>query len=521
MRRERWDVVVVGGGATGCGVALDAAARGLRVALIERHDLAEGTSSRSSKLLHGGLRYLEQLEFGLVREALRERRLLVRRLAPHLVRVTGFLLPFTKWWERPYLGAGVALYDVMSGLRPGVPRHRHLSRRSLRAAAPDLAPARLRGGLRYSDVQVDDARLVVELARTAAREGAAVLTRVELEDADRTADGYRLQVRDDETGERFEVSAAAVVNAAGVASPEVDLRLGAPEPVCVRASKGVHLVLPRQTISSENAWIVRTRRSVLFLLPWDDHWIVGTTDTPFDGEPTHPRATEGDIRELLAELNALLPVPIDPTDLVSVYAGLRPLVADPRKTDTAAVSRRHLLWQPQPGHVTIVGGKLTTYRTMARDAVDAVVRELQRSVRRCPTTRLPLVGATWGAPTDAWERRYGACADEVRSIVLDEPGLGADLPGATGWSGAEVVHAVRFEGARRLDDVLVRRTRITMTAPDGGRAAADAVADLMAVELGWSNERRTAEIASFLKTLDAEDEALVRLGSRRARVERR
>lgn len=509
LRAERWDLVVVGGGATGCGVALDAAARGLRVALIERHDLAEGTSSRSSKLLHGGLRYLEQLEFGLVREALRERKLLVTRLAPHLVRVTGFLLPLTRWWERAYLGAGVALYDVMSGLRPGVPRHRHLTRRALRTAAPDLAPAGLRGGLRYADVQVDDARLVLELARTAAREGAAVLPGIELESAERTADGFRLRVRDDETGERFGVTAAAVVNAAGVASPEVDRRLGAPDPVEVRASKGVHIVVPRAAIRSEHAWIVRTSRSVLFLLPWGRHWIVGTTDTPFDGDLVRPRATAEDVRELLAELDRVLPEPIDPGSIVSAYAGLRPLVADPRTTDTAAVSRRHLLRRVQPRHVTIVGGKLTTYRTMARDAVDAVVAELGRGARRCPTARLPLVGAQRRAPVDAWERRYGARADEVREIAREVAGTAGDLADAPGWSGAEIIHAVRFEGARHLEDVLARRTRITMTTPDRGRAAAGAVARLMAAELGWSRARRDREVARFLDSLDAEEAALL------------
>src|SRR3954453_13889825 len=380
---EELDVLVVGGGVVGAGVALDAVTRGLSTGLLEQRDLASGTSSRSSKLVHGGLRYLEMLDFGLVREALQERGLLLTRLAPHLVRPVPFLYPLThRGWERPYVGAGLTLYDAMALFGKsdmGVPRHRHLSRRSVQRIAPDFDPGPLAGAIKYYDCQVDDARLVTTIARTAARHGASVATRVRVTGFLR--EGERVvgvSARDLEHGRDLEIRARVVVNAAGVWTDEIQEMVGGRGALHVQASKGVHLVVPRDRIRSDSGFIVRTEKSVLFVIPWGRHWIIGTTDTDWNLDKAPPAASKSDIDYILAHVNAILREPLDHEDVEGVYAGLRPLLAG-ESEPTSKISREHTVVTPVPGLVMIAGGKLTTYRLMARDAVDAAAHSLTSS----------------------------------------------------------------------------------------------------------------------------------------------
>ena len=389
LAAERFDVLVIGGGITGAGTALDAASRGLRVALVEARDLASGTSSRSSKLIHGGLRYLEQFDFKLVYEALRERDLLVSKLAPHLVKPVSFMYPlYKKVVERPYVGAGLVLYDAMEGTRRPVPHHRHLSARGALKRAPALSPDRLAGAMLYYDAQVDDARHTLTVARTAAAHSAVVGTRVSAVGLLRDADGTRVtgaRVRDEESGREIEVTAEVVVICAGVWTDLVHELAGVQAGYKVRMSKGVHIVVPRAAVDADTGMILRTEKSVLFFIPWGEHWIVGTTDTDFSGDPAEPVATEEDIEYILAAANRVLAHPLTRADVIAVYAGLRPLV-DPRvgngSKPTTKLSREHVVDVPVPGLASVAGGKFTTYRLMARDVVDAAVADFGRAGAR-------------------------------------------------------------------------------------------------------------------------------------------
>ncbi|MCW2756464.1 MAG: glycerol-3-phosphate dehydrogenase, partial [Nocardioidaceae bacterium] len=396
---DELDVLVVGGGVTGAGVALDAVSRGLSTALVEQRDFASGTSSRSSKLVHGGLRYLEMFDFGLVKEALEERGLLLTRLAPHLVRPVPFLYPLHHAWERPYVGAGLVLYDgmAMAGKYDvGVPRHKHLFRRHLERMAPDLRTDQLHGAIRYYDCQVDDARLVMTVARTAAAYGAHIASRTKvtgfLREGERVV-GARL--RDLENDRDLEVRARVVINAAGVWSNEIQELVGGRGQLKVEASKGVHLVVPRDRIHAQTGFITKTETSVLFVIPWGRHWIIGTTDTPWNLDLAHPAASRADVDYVLGHVNTLLKVPLDHEDVEGVYAGLRPL-ATGQSEPTSKISREHTVVAPLPGLVMIAGGKLTTYRVMARDAVDVAAQTLEnhgRPVRSSITERVLLMGA--------------------------------------------------------------------------------------------------------------------------------
>ncbi len=387
---ERFDVLVIGGGITGAGAALDAASRGLRVALVEARDLASGTSSRSSKLIHGGLRYLEQFDFKLVYEALRERDLLVSRLAPHLVRPVPFLFPlYRKVVERPYVGAGLALYDAMEGTRRPVPHHRHLSARGALKRAPALSPDRLAGAMLYYDAQVDDARYTLTVARTAAAHGAVIATWASAVGLLRAPDGGRVtgaRVRDEETGHEVTVTAEAVVVCAGVWTDQVHELAGVQAGYKVRMSKGVHIVVPRAAVDADTGMILRTEKSVLFFIPWGQHWIVGTTDTDFSGDRAEPVATEEDIEYILAAANRVLARPLTRADVIAVYAGLRPLV-DPSGGDgakpTTRLSREHVVDVPVPGLASIAGmASSPPTWLMARDVIDA--RRSPASAGRCP-----------------------------------------------------------------------------------------------------------------------------------------
>ncbi|MCW2806511.1 MAG: glycerol-3-phosphate dehydrogenase [Marmoricola sp.] len=525
MEAGELDVLVVGAGVVGAGTALDAVSRGLSTALVEQRDFASGTSSRSSKLVHGGLRYLEMFDFALVKEALEERGLLLTRIAPHLVRPVPFLYPLHHTWERPYVGAGLALYDgmAMTGrYEMGVPKHKHLFRKQLARMAPDLRTETLTGAIRYYDCQVDDARLVMNIARTAAAYGAHVASRTKvigfLREADRVV-GVR--VEDLENDREFEVRAKVVVNAGGVWTNEIQEMLGGRGALNVEASKGIHLVVPRDRIRSEAGFITKTEKSVLFVIPWGRHWIIGTTDTPWDLDLAHPAASRSDIDYVLGHVNKLLRTPLDHTDVQGVYAGLRPLLKGTTEP-TSKISREHTVAAPAPGLVMIAGGKLTTYRVMARDAVDAAVQSLEVAVGESITDRVPLLGASgFEARTnqrvalarssglnvtriDHLLGRYGGLIDEVLGLIAARPELGEPLTGSEDYLAAEVVYAVTHEGARHLDDVLARRTRMSVESFDRGTASARPAAELMAAELGWDLSRLEDEVDHYLRRVEAE-----------------
>jgi glycerol-3-phosphate dehydrogenase len=542
MASAELDVLVVGGGVVGAGTALDAVTRGLNTGLLEQRDLASGTSSRSSKLIHGGLRYLEMLDFGLVREALEERGLLLTRLAPHLVRPVPFLYPLThRGWERPYVGAGLALYDAMAMLGKysmGVPRHRHLFRRQVARIAPDFKSDAIAGAIRYYDCQVDDARLVMTIARTAAGHGAQVATRTKvvgfLREGERVV-GVR--ARDLENGREFEVRAHVVINAAGVWTDEIQEMVGGRGALHVQASKGIHLVVPRDRIRSEAGFIARTATSVLFVIPWGRHWIIGTTDTAWDLDKAHPAASRADIDYVLEHVNKLLREPLDHDDVEGVYAGLRPLLTG-ESEPTSRISREHTVVTPVPGLVMIAGGKLTTYRVMGRDAVDAAAHSLQTTgnltIRDSITDEVRLLGAD-GFETRTNQRvllsrrsglhvaridhllgRFGGLVDDLLALVAERPELGGALAGAEDYLAAEVVYAVTHEGARHLDDVLTRRTRISIETFDRGIAAAPEAARLMAGELGWDERRVHEEIDHYLRRVEAERQSQLKLTDQEA-----
>ncbi|MDA2812478.1 glycerol-3-phosphate dehydrogenase/oxidase [Nocardiopsis sp. RSe5-2] len=525
MATGELDVLVVGGGIVGAGTALDAVARGLKVGLIEARDFASGTSSRSSKLIHGGLRYLEQLDFELVREALTERGLLLQRIAPHLVRPVPFVFPFTHHWERPYIGAGVALYDTLSmtmGTSRGLPHHRHLTRSGALRVFPALRRDALVGAVQYWDAQVDDARYVVTVLRTAAGLGAGIASRVQATSFLREGEHVTgARATDLETGEELEIRAKQVVNAAGVWTDDIQEMVGGRGQIHVRASKGIHLVVPRDRIQASSGLILRTEKSVLFVIPWGRHWVIGTTDTSWDLDKAHPAASRRDIDYLLDHVNRVLRVPLTRDDVEGVYAGLRPLLSG-ESDETSKLSREHTVAHPVPGLVLIAGGKYTTYRVMAKDAVDAVAHGLDGRIPDSVTDRLPLAGADGYAAL--WNqrraiardadlhpsrvahllRRYGSMAAEVLELMKEDPGLKEPLTGADDYLRAEVVYAARSEGARHLDDVLTRRTRAAIETWDRGIAAAPEAARLMAGPLGWDDARVEREVEYYRKRIEAE-----------------
>jgi len=526
MRRRTFDVVVVGGGVVGAGAALDAATRGVSVALIEARDWASGTSSRSSKLIHGGLRYLEMMDFALVLEALRERGLILTRLAPHLCRPVSFLYPLHgRGWERPYVAAGVTMYDVMaraSRHTAGLPFHRHMTRGQALRAAPALRKDALVGAVQYYDAQIDDARHTMNIVRTAAAYGAVVASRTRVIGFAR--EGERVvgvRVRDLEHGEEFVVHGQQVINATGVWTDELQAMFGERGQLKVRASKGIHLVVPKDRIQSSTGMILRTEKSVLFVIPWGRHWIIGTTDTDWDLDKAHPAASSTDIDYLLEHVNKVLRIPLTREDVEGVFAGLRPLLAG-ENDSTSKLSREHVVAHPAPGLVVVAGGKYTTYRVMAQDAVDEAVRALDFRVAPSCTDEVPLLGAE--GYRAAWNRRariaartglhvariehllqrYGSLTEEVLALCAADPELGKPLPGADDYLAAEVVYAVSHEGARHLDDVLARRTRISIETWDRGVSTALHAARLMAGLLGWSPAQVDREVRHYLARVEAE-----------------
>jgi glycerol-3-phosphate dehydrogenase len=526
LKTKELDILVIGGGIVGAGSALDAVTRGLSVGIVEARDWGSGTSSRSSKLVHGGIRYLEQLNFRLVREALIERGLLLQRLAPHLVKPVRFLYPLSKpVYERFYIGAGMALYDIFSwtgGRPPGVPHHRHLSKTQVLRAIPSLSKDAVVGGLTYYDAQVDDARYVSSLVRTASSYGAHAASRVRVEGFVKVGERVvGVKAHDYQTGEHFEIRAKQVVNATGVWTDDTQAMVGERGQFKVRASKGVHLVVPRDRIHSDMGMIFRTEKSVLFVIPWGRHWLVGTTDTDWDLDKAHPAATAADIDYILEHVNKVMAVPLTRDDVEGVYAGLRPLLAG-ESDQTSKLSREHIVAHTVPGLVVVAGGKWTTYRVMAEDAIDEAVAALDGRVPESTTMEIPLLGAegyhaAWnkrGKIAKAFDvhkvriehllNRYGTLTDEVLDLIRERPELAEPLPGADDYIGAEVVYAASHESALHLEDVLARRTRISIEAWDRGESAAPVAAKLMAGVLGWSDAETEDEVANYLKRVAAE-----------------
>ncbi|MGD7704858.1 glycerol-3-phosphate dehydrogenase/oxidase [Microlunatus sp. Y2014] len=526
MTSQELDVLVVGGGVVGAGAALDASTRGLRVGLVEMRDWASGTSSRSSKLIHGGLRYLEMLDFGLVREALRERGLLLDRLAPHLVHKVPFLYPLKhRVWERAYVGAGLMLYDTM-GVAPshprGVPMHRHLSARQVRKIVPGLNPDSYIGALQYYDAQVDDARFVNTLVRTSVSFGVHAASRMQVTGF--LFDGEQVvgaTLHDLELGTDHEVRARVVLNAAGVWSDEIQQMVGGKGSLRVRASKGIHLVVPRDRIRSTTGMILRTEKSVLFVIPWGRHWIIGTTDTSWTLDKSHPAASAADIDYLLDHVNGVLESPLTREDVQGVYAGLRPLLSG-EDADTSKLSREHLVVNPVPGLVLVGGGKYTTYRVMAADAVDAAVHSLGGVIGPCITHRVPLAGADgylarWNqrhllareydlpvARIEHLLHRYGSMTDQLLGMIDDDPDLGRPLPGAEDYLAVEIAYAASHEGSMHLTDILTRRTRISIETWDRGLASAPHAARIAGDVLGWDDEKEAYEISLYTRRVKAE-----------------
>ncbi len=525
---EQFDILVIGGGVNGVGAALDAASRGLKVALIEAQDIASGTSSRSSKLIHGGLRYLEQYDFKLVREALHERELMVSTLCPHLVKPVGFLFPLTeKFKERTYVGAGLALYDALRGFQRALPWHKHLSQKQINEIAPSLRHDIVTGAIKYFDAQVDDARHTMAVARTAARHGAIIATQVSAESLIR--EGKRVvgvNALDLASGKKIAIKAGATIMCAGVWSDQLHERFQLTPGYQVTMSKGAHIVVPGTAIKSDAGIILKTPISVLFIIPWGDKWIVGTTDTPYEGDRAEPFATREDVQYILDQANRVLEPKLQADEIIGVYAGLRPLVANNKSATTTKLSREHTVDRPAAGFVSIAGGKYTTYRVMGKDVVDRAVIELRKLTQESVTEKLPLVGADgYFALEQQKERiaqesglevetvthllnRHGSLISEILEIIEEQPKLAAKLDANLPYIKAEIVYATSHEGARSVDDVISRRTRLSFEAVNHGLHLADEVAALIAPVLGWSAKERKESIAQYAELVEREIAAL-------------
>jgi glycerol-3-phosphate dehydrogenase len=500
---EPWDVVVIGGGATGAGVAVDSACRGFSTLLLEREDFAKGTSSRSTKLVHGGVRYLEQGNISLVMEALKERGLLLQN-APHLVHDVPFIVPNYSWWETPFYGIGLKIYDMLAG-KYGFGKSRILSREETLKRLPTLKQEGLIGGVIYHDGQFDDARLLIDLVKTAADHGATVLNYMPVVELEKDAEGYVSGVAavDSETGERFRIDARVVVNATGIFTDEVRRLADPAARAMVAPSQGIHLVLDRSFLLGETAVMVphTSDGRVLFAIPWHGHTVVGTTDTPIDAPSYEPLPFEEEIEFVLETASEYLSRPPRREDVLSVYVGIRPLVkaAGSDATKTSALSRDHTIHIDASGLLTIVGGKWTTYRHMAEDAVNHAVTLGKLEDRPCITRDLHIHGYQPPAEADELLKVYGSDAGAIRRLIDEEPELAKQLHSDLPQVAAEVVWAARDEMARTVEDVLARRTRALFLNADAAIEMAAEVARLLAQE--WNKDQSWVqdEVARFTK----------------------
>jgi glycerol-3-phosphate dehydrogenase len=497
-KNKSWDLIVIGGGATGLGCAVDAATRGLKTLLLEQADFAKGTSSRSTKLIHGGLRYLKQGNLTLVIEALHERGLLCKN-APHIVSHLGFLIPNYHWWEGPFYGIGVKIYDLLAG-KLGLEKSIHLSKEETLSRFPTLEPQDLRGGSIYFDGQFDDARLACCLAQTAAGLGAVLLNycpAVELLKVHGAVAG--VLARDLETGETFRISSKAVINAGGVFSDGVR-RLDDPKSApLIAPSQGVHLVVDRSYLPADTAIIIphTDDNRVLFFVPWHQHVLIGTTDTPVPEIQMEPKPLEEEISFLLKTTARYLTKPLQRENVLSAFAGLRPLIQSAGDSNTAALSRDHALFVSSTGLITITGGKWTTYRKMAQDAIDKAIQIGHLPSTPCRTHDLHLHGYEEGAhAVDAWAC-YGADQHFLKEIAAKNPELGRPLHPRLPYTAAEIVWAARQEMARTLEDVLARRTRSLFLDARAAMEIAPAAAHLLAQELGRPSSWETAQVEEF------------------------
>lgn len=518
---EHYDIVIIGGGSVGAGAALDAATRGLKVAVIETRDFAGGTSSRSSKMFHGGLRYLAMLDFRLVAESLRERELSMSHIAPHLVKPLKFIFPLThRFYERPYMAAGFMLYDLMGGGK-SVPMQKHLTRKGTLKLAAGLRNDALVGGVRYYDTLVDDARHTMTVLRTAAHFGATIRPSTQVVGFEKQ--GERItgaHLVDTETGRKTTIHGSAFINATGIWNDEIQKLAGVEGKFKVHTSKGVHIVIPRSILPGEAAMCFVTEKSVLFVIPWGNYWIIGTTDTDWKLNLANPAATKADIDYILDHINAKVKRQITKEDIVGVYCGLRPLV-EGSSDSTTNLSRNHAVARVAPGLVSVAGGKYTTYRVIGKDAVDCAAQDIPKQVPESVTENVPLLGADGfhalynqipalaerlGLSPQQVERllnRYGSLIFEVLEPAADQPELLETVPGAAPYLMAEVAYACTHEGARHLEDVLSRRLRLFMEYDHRGLESAEGVSKLMAKLLGWDEKTRAQEVKIFTDRTEA------------------
>ncbi|HEY7289222.1 MAG TPA: glycerol-3-phosphate dehydrogenase/oxidase [Vicinamibacterales bacterium] len=499
QRDDPWDILVIGGGATGAGIAVDAASRGYDVLLLEQHDFGKGTSSRSTKLVHGGVRYLEQGNIALVMEALKERGLL-RQNAPHLVGNLAFVVPNYDWWEAPFYGLGLKVYNALAG-KYGFGTSEILTREETLARLPTIKTEGLRGGVVYYDGQFDDARLLINLMETAADQGATVLNYVRVEAITKGDDGFVAGVIavDQETRKRWTPSARVVVNATGPFSDSVR-RMADPEVLpLIAPSQGIHLVFDHSFLSSDAAIMVphTSDGRVMFAIPWHGHTLVGTTDTPIETATLEPRPMKEEIDFILETAGQYLHKAPTRADVLSVFVGIRPLVKGGDGKLTAALSRDHTIHIDQSGLVTTTGGKWTTYRNMAEHTVDQAADLARLDERPCVTRTLNVHGFHSSAERFGTLSMYGSDALEIQDLMRDAPSLADPLHPQLPYSGAEVVWATRHEMARTVEDVLARRTRALFLNARAADKMAPAVARLMAAELGWDATRQAAEVAAF------------------------
>jgi glycerol-3-phosphate dehydrogenase len=495
---EPWEIIIIGGGATGLGCAVDAASRGFRALLLEQHDFAKGTSSRSTKLIHGGVRYLKQGNIPLVVESLRERGLLIKN-APHLVRNLPFLVPSYDWWDGPFYAAGMKIYDMLAG-RLGFGHSRRLSRDETINCIPNLQTTGLHGGVVYHDGQFDDARLAINLAQTAADYGATLVNYMQVTSLLKSAGRVTgVRCKDMETGTEYQVCGKVVINAAGVFTDNVN-RMDAPGAQKIMApSQGIHLVLDKDFLPGETALMVPHTEDgrVLFAVPWHDKVVVGTTETPIDNPSLEPSARDEEISFVLRHASKYLKRPPKPEDVLSVFAGLRPLVCPNCTGNTAPVSRDYFLGTSKSGLVTITGGKWTTYRKMAKVAIDQALRVAGLDERACKTKRLHIHG--WLSSIDTTDplSLYGADALKIRNLIDTDPNLGKKLHEAFSYSRAEVLWAVREEMALTVEDILARRTRCLFLSARASMEAAPEVAEIMVRETGKDEKWQKDQVAAY------------------------